>query len=191
MTLSEGSARSFTELRLPLYHGPTVKIQIRSSHHEYEVSKNILCRNSTYFAAMFEGKFQEGRQQTATLQEMSGVVSVRSFESLIQWLYLGIVKFDYNGPEDGISAAIELVRLADMCNITGMECSMAQHIKDILVANPEPRRSSKNSDLHHSPNTYCLTREHIISTTNLPVEHPDTQGFPSFAVDLLHEVDRR
>ncbi|KAL4860661.1 hypothetical protein BDV12DRAFT_94060 [Aspergillus spectabilis] len=92
---------------------------------------------------MFEGNFAEAKQ-VATLEEVEGVVSVRSLEALIQWLYLRRIQFDCEGPEDQISATIELVRLADMCNITGMESQMAQYIKAILVANPDPRGSDLN-----------------------------------------------
>jgi hypothetical protein len=79
---------------------------------------------------MFEGNFAEGEQQVATLKEMEGVVSVHSFEALIQWLYLRRLQFDCQGPENQISASIELARLADMCNITGIESQMVQYIKD-------------------------------------------------------------
>lgn len=37
---------------------------------------------------MFEGNFAEGTQDLAILEDLEGVVSVRSFEALIQWLYL-------------------------------------------------------------------------------------------------------
>ncbi|CAG8177605.1 unnamed protein product, partial [Penicillium salamii] len=195
---------------LPRYHCPTVKIQISSSDHEYEISKYLLCKDSTYFTAMFEGNFAEGEQQVATLEEVEGVVSVRSFEALIQWIYLRKVQFDSKGPEDQISATIELVRLADMCSITGMETQMAQYIKDILVANPDPRCD----DLFLRPidtNTYCITRQHITWATSLPPGHSVrrilaaasvegylrdenykfvqlTQEHPTFGSDLLQEV---
>jgi hypothetical protein len=105
---------------------------------------------------MFGGNFAEGEQQLAKLSEMEGVKPVRGFEALIQWLYIRRIHFDSKGPGDQVSAAIELVRLADLCNITGMESEMAQHIKDILVANPDP--GSKGSLVRRvDTNTYCLT----------------------------------
>ncbi|CRL30973.1 BTB/POZ fold [Penicillium camemberti] len=208
--LSKASAKEFAATLLPRYHCPTVKIQISSSDHEYEISKYLLCKDSTYFTAMFEGNFAEGEQQVATLEEVEGVVSVRSFEALIQWIYLRKVQFDSKGPEDQISATIELVRLADMCSITGMETQMAQYIKDILVANPDPRCD----DLFLRPidtNTYCITRQHITWATSLPPGHSVrrilaaasvegylrdenykfvqlTQEHPTFGSDLLQEV---
>ncbi|KAJ5537251.1 hypothetical protein N7513_010437 [Penicillium frequentans] len=39
---------------LPLYRGPLVQIQIESSGKQYEVLKGLLCKKSTYFAAMFD-----------------------------------------------------------------------------------------------------------------------------------------
>lgn len=112
----------------------------------------------------------EGQQQTVTLEEMEGVVSVRGLEALLQWLYLRRVKFDLKDPGDQISTAMELVRLADMCNMTGMESQMARYIKDILISNPNPQPSDLEGR-HLDTNTYCLTPQHIISATFLPREH--------------------
>lgn len=65
---------------IPLYHGPYVKIRVNPSGDEYTVSKPLLCRESAYFSAMFEGEFLEGHQQTAILDEMEGVISARSLD---------------------------------------------------------------------------------------------------------------
>ncbi|KAJ5902884.1 hypothetical protein N7495_003412 [Penicillium taxi] len=205
--LDEAGAHEFAATFLPLYHHPTVKIRISSSDYEYEISKYLLCKDSTYFTAMFEGNFVEREQQVASLEEVEGVVSVRSFEALIQWLYMCRVQFDSEDPEDQISTIIELVRFADMCNITGMESQMAQYIKDILVASPK----DENLCRHIDTNTYYLTRQHIIWATFLPPGHlvrrtlaaasvegylrgedykfeQETHEYPSFGADLLQEV---
>lgn len=158
---------------------------------------------------MFEGNFSESEQQTAILEEMEGVVSVRSLEALVQWLYTRTVRFDSKGPSDRISAAIEFVRLADMCNMTGMQVQMAQYIKEVLVANPDPK--SDRNWRYPDRNTYCLKSQHIASASFLPSKHPvrrvlataclagyirskspkfsqETQDYPSFGADLLQEV---
>lgn len=115
---------------------------------------------------MFEGNFSETQQQTATLEEIEGVVSVRSLEALVEWLYLRNVRFDSKDPEDQISAAIELVRLADMCNISRMESQLAQYIKAVLITNPD--RKSNGFWRHVDTNTYCLKPQHIILVSRLP-----------------------
>ncbi|KAJ5611231.1 hypothetical protein N7510_007950 [Penicillium lagena] len=135
----EATSVEFARSVLPLFSGPQVKIRIESAPCEYTVSKDLLCSRSSYFSAMFEGKFQEGEQQTAILEEVKDVVSVQSFEALLQWLYLGRVKFGVKDPDLQISAIIEFASLADMCSISGMESQMAQRIKEILCANPGPR----------------------------------------------------
>jgi hypothetical protein len=70
---------------------------------------------------MFEGEFLESQQLIADLEEMEYVISVRSLEALFQWLYLRVVKFDIEDPAEHISAAMELVRLADKYTIIGLE----------------------------------------------------------------------
>lgn len=193
---------------LPLYDGPRVRIRIGPANCEYIVAKNLLCRESSYFSRMFEGDFSEGEQQTATMEEIGGVVSVRSFEALLQWLYLRKVIFGLENPEDHISAVIEFVRLADMCNMKGMESQMAQHIKEIFVANT-PRFVTDYRFV--DTNTICLTNQHLHSATYLPAGHPvrrilaaasvegflrdgnhkfaeETQEYPTFGADLLQEI---
>jgi hypothetical protein len=67
---------------------------------------------------------------------------------LVQWLYLGRVLFNESTPTENITAAIEFVRLADMCDVTRMETLMAEHIKAIILANPAPEiRTSSNVEI--------------------------------------------
>ncbi|RAO67375.1 uncharacterized protein BHQ10_003387 [Talaromyces amestolkiae] len=194
---------------LPLYHGPSVKIRIKSSDYEYTVSKDLLCRESTYFSAMFEGGFKEGQQLQTILEDMEGVVSVQSLEAFLQWLYLRDINFDLDEPEYQISATIELARFADMCSVTGIETHIAQYLKRILVTNPNPYTVAYGEKI----NTYCVTTHHIILATFLPRGHAvrqilaaaavertllceddkvflETQEHPSFRADLLEEVRR-
>jgi hypothetical protein len=113
---------------LPLYSGPQVTIRIESASHEYKLPKALLCKQSPYFAAMFEGPFREGEEQATTLEEINGVVAPRSFQMLVQWVCLGRVVFRECAPDVAITTAIEFARLADMCRITGMESLMASAI---------------------------------------------------------------
>jgi hypothetical protein len=158
---------------------------------------------------MFDGHFKESQQMIADLEEMEHVVSVRSVQALIQWLYLRVINFDIEDPGEHITAAMELVRLADKYDIVGLETKMAQYIRKIIIANPHP----KANDLWQPVdiNNYWISREHIISATNLRREHPvrqtlaaasvagylrnddykfteETQEYPSFAADLLFQV---
>ncbi|KAJ5204912.1 uncharacterized protein N7498_005791 [Penicillium cinerascens] len=156
---------------------------------------------------MFEGKFIEGQQQTTILEEMEGVVSAQSFEAFLQWLYLRKIRFDLSEPEHQISATIELARFADMCNVTAIESEVARYLKNVLINHPNPERINIGITI----NTYRLTSQHIISATFLPEGHAirrilaaatvrgyllcenhrfaqETREYPSFGVDLLHEV---
>ncbi|KAF4767939.1 hypothetical protein HAV15_002100 [Penicillium sp. str.  len=206
--ISESNAEAFATARLPLYHGPLVKVRIQTTC-EYEVSKALLCAESPVFTIMFEGSFREAQEQAVDLELMEGVISKRSVEALFQWLYLRIVKFNIDDPEEKISAAIELARLADRYEITGIESQTAEYIKEVILANPDPEYKMDPCELVYNQ-TFFLRAEHIISGTLLHDGHPvrralagacvadflenyphkfaDTaQEHPEFAVDLLHE----
>ncbi|TAQ89347.1 hypothetical protein B7494_g2347 [Chlorociboria aeruginascens] len=77
-----------------------VSIRIGSGRHEYKLPNALLCKQSEYFAAMLEGPFKEGEEQSTTLEEIDGVVTPRSFQMLVhtllqQSLYLkGILAFE-------------------------------------------------------------------------------------------------
>lgn len=188
-----------------LYSGPRVTISIED--HEYRLPKALLCGQSPYFQAAFEGGFKEGEEQKMELTKDEDVVSPQSFQFLVQWLTLGRVVFGEIEPVEAISCTIEFVRIADMCGVTGMENLMAERLKDIILA-PTPRPSGFDTPLN---NTYYITSEHIKSAVSLPVGHPvrsiiasaAVKGFllhekhkiwteahenPDFAVDLLREV---
>ncbi|KAH8791721.1 hypothetical protein F5882DRAFT_376833 [Hyaloscypha sp. PMI_1271] len=170
----------------------------------------LLCKQSLYFAAMFEGPFKEGEEQSTTLEEIDGVVTPRSLQMLVQWVYVGRVVFGECAPDVSITTAIEFARLADMCRITGMEFVMAEHIRAIILANPAPLDPEW---LGRAPdtNTYCLTSQHITSAVALPEGHPvrailaaaavegclrkyhykferEASRVPEFSVDLLKAV---
>ncbi|RJE19205.1 hypothetical protein PHISCL_08461 [Aspergillus sclerotialis] len=202
--IAKVSSTKFAESVLPLLHGHQVKIRIDPTGREYNVSKDLLCKQSSYFAAMFGTRFSEGKGLSATMEEIEGVVSVESFESLLQWLYLGRVTFAPKDPSEEISAVIEFARLADMCDVTGMEETMAQHIKEIIIANPGPRddwESWERGERGHTVkwndhdyldavdeayvdiNTHCLTSEHINSATCLPTGHPVRHILAAAAVE--------
>ena len=127
---------------------------------------------------MFEGRFKQGQQQTAILEDVEGVVSVQSLEAFLQSLYLDRVKFDLNEPEHHIAAAIELARFADMCNITGMESQICRYLRDILIANPCPKY-----DGEVTVDIYFVTSEHIISATFLPQGHAVRRILAAATVD--------
>lgn len=197
---------------LPLYSDPQVKIRIGLTGREYKLSKTLLCKQSPYFAATFEGKFGEGQEQSTVLKDADGAVSERGFELLIQWLYLGRVVLSVSPPDEEVSATLDFVRFADMCGVTGMESQMAEHIKAIIVANPAPENPGCQKYRDPDTNTFCLTSQHLISAMLLPEGHPvrcilaaaAVEGFlrrgndfkfwkeihevPNFAADLLTAV---
>ncbi len=56
----------------------------------------------------------EKRRAANKIYRYIGVVSIRSFELLVQWLYLARVKFDELTQEGGIATTLECVRFGDI-----------------------------------------------------------------------------
>jgi len=209
--LLDANSEDFATSLLPLYSGPQVTIHIGSTSHEYELPKALLCKQSPYFAAMFEGHFKEGEEQSTTLEEINGVVTPRSFQMLVQWVCLGRVVFRKCPPDVAITTAIEFTRLADMCGITSVESLMSKHIEATILANPAPEDSQWDKWRPPDTNTHFLTSQHITSAVALPEGHPvrailaaatvegclrqhnykferEASEIPEFSVDLLRAV---
>ncbi|KAL3420126.1 hypothetical protein PVAG01_08625 [Phlyctema vagabunda] len=172
---------AFATSRLSLYAGPQVTIRIGSANREYNLPKALLCRQSPYFAAMFEGQFKEGEEQSTTLEEIEGVVSTRSFQMLAQWVMLGRIIFEDSPADEGISAVIEFARFADMCGLLDIEHLMAQRIEDVIIADAALRHDICRRN--PNANTYLITSQHILSAVNLPVGHPVRNTLAMAAVE--------
>ena len=96
------------------------------------------------------------------LDEEDGVVSVRSFELLVQWMYIGRVVFGDMSETELITAAIEFARIADLCDVTGMEAQVAEHIKVVVLASTTP------TFYEFDANTYLINPDHVTSAARLP-----------------------
>lgn len=110
---------------------------------------------------------------------MKGVVSARSFETLIQYLFTGNIKQKSDTTPEGIGHIIEFMRLADMCGVTGMEEIMAQRLKTIIRnhssyyqlngwchSNPGPQNLASESH----DKSLVVKIEHINGAAGLPCE---------------------
>ncbi|KAJ5280797.1 hypothetical protein N7478_006169 [Penicillium angulare] len=86
------------------------------------------------------------QRSAVTLEEIDGVVSPRSFEAFLEWLYRGRVSSD--PPEDAgdkITRVLEFCRIVDMFDVHGME-------EDISVS-LRPRLGQKTGLIFLSRNT--------------------------------------
>lgn len=206
-----------------------VKIRVKPSNTEITVSKGLLCAESPVFRSRLnlndgnfkdsqnqvldqeETDFEDLQEQVLDLEEMDDVVSVRALQALFQWLYQGIIKFDIENPEEHISAAMELVRFADIYGIDRLETKMAEYIKTLLCSDTPGRHHTRDSYYDFDRNNTFVKRDHIISALNLPYGHAVrrllaaasvegylgkdkykfvemTREYPLFAADLLQEV---
>ncbi|KAJ5949386.1 hypothetical protein N7454_000970 [Penicillium verhagenii] len=160
---------------------------------------------------MFGDKFKEGQEEVAVMEQIDGVLSPRSFKGLLQWLYHGVVNFEPDKPENQIYAAIELVRLGDMCMISQLEAEATRQFQTILMQTRLSKPCELSDGREIRINNYCLERRTIISATFLPQGHEVrrvvaaasvhgylrddnheslqlTQNYPIFGADVLQEV---
>lgn len=182
---------------LPLFNGSRVKLRLIPSGSEYEVSVNLIRGKSPYFAKMFQDCFIEGIEGEATLEEIDGVVSPRSLENLLQWIYREKIIFTSRTPQDQISEGLEFLRMADMCDTHGMEQVLADYMQNVV------------KDVVLRERTNVILPQHIASTSLLPRNHPfrsvvakalvlplieneefslSLSDYPSICADILKEV---
>ncbi|KAE9381241.1 hypothetical protein N431DRAFT_490654 [Stipitochalara longipes BDJ] len=197
--LRDVSSNDFVGMYLPLYSGPQVKA--------------LLCKNSRYFAKMLDDPWKEGQVNTVTMDELDGVVSVRSFKLLIQWCYVGRIVVGTATPSEEIEALIEFARLADFCQVEGTEELVAERIKVVILAHPAPKDTSFPECRHPDTNTYSIMSRAVLWASGLPKDHAvrkmlataavegylrhakhehkffkETQEIPNFGIDVLNAV---
>ncbi|KAJ5778153.1 hypothetical protein N7520_001399 [Penicillium odoratum] len=149
---------------------------------------------------------QKAKSDAIVIEKIKGVISERSFNALLQWLYVEKAIPTSKETSEKISEILEFVRFADMCHMTGVDAEMADLITNTLRALPEKT----------SPGIYfdSILVEHIESVNMLPTGHAvrraiarasvrsfltadnvkhfkftnDISRVPNFAADLLQEV---
>jgi hypothetical protein len=72
---------------------------------------------------------------------MDDVVSIQGFEMLIQWLYIGQIRFESPilirsivEKQKAITSIVEFLRIADMVGVTGMEFNTAYQISCFITS---------------------------------------------------------
>lgn len=89
---------------------------------------------------------------------MDGVVSTRSLEHLLEWVYMETLSFTSEKPSDLFSEALELLRISDMCDVHGIEKLLVDFVSGLLT-----KSSTVNS---------TILPQHIKSISLLPKGHP-------------------
>jgi hypothetical protein len=182
------------------------------TNRDYKLPKALLCEQSPYFKAMFDGNFQESREQRACLTE-DDVVSIQNFDLLVQYLYIGRINLEEFKPEDKITAIVGFARIADMCGLTGMESSLADQIEDVITLTSYIDMHASMAYRDPNLNLKWVTAHHIKSACRLPNSHAvriilakaavegylrgkdfkfgqEIEDAPGFAADLLKAVKK-
>lgn len=140
----------------------------------------VLVSQSQYFSRIFNGNFSEANEQSATMEELDGILSTRSFEVLLLWLYTGKIKCGTQEPGSKAATLIEFARLADMYGIIQVEARIAKQLRKIINQEIAYKGSVDKESEDGSPtdneddpdaNTHCFTAEDIRSVVNLPMGH--------------------
>lgn len=150
------------------------------------VSKDLLCRESPYFAVIFDGKFSEIKKETAMLEDIEGVVSEQSLAAFIQWLYTRTVTFNvdfHKDPAGYVAAVIEFARLAEMLGVNGVGDQMAQRIKEIMLSKPYPTPKPGTIGRANYRHIYMVSSKHLLSLEHLPKRHPVRRMIAQASVD--------
>ncbi|KAJ5935269.1 hypothetical protein N7466_004816 [Penicillium verhagenii] len=96
------------------------------------------------------------------MQPIKGVVSDRSLQALLTWLYFGQAFISNTEPQQQITEVIELTRLLDMCLMRGTDLIMVEIIRQLIFMNPDLQYKSK-----------LITNEHLFSVSRLPRRNAD------------------
>ena len=198
-----------------MFSGPQVSIRIGDDGPTHKVSKDLICKQSPYFAAMFNGNFKEGETQETILTETYGIVSNSSLQSLIQYLYRGKVAFTLQlSSKDELWKAIEFARFGDMIGIHGISVDMASHIKSVICNSTiTPFSTDLPTNVKSKAGILCkyVTSGHIVAAMELPPRNAvrdmivaatvegymrckqfkfraDAEEVPAYAADLLRAV---
>ncbi len=135
-----------------LFSGPMATITVDST--EFNLPKELLCYNSSFFDRSLNGKFRE-----ATEQKVGIDASIDAFKLVVKWIYTCNIVFSsaLSSPSQIISRLLEFLLLADFLQLLGPFDTIANEIKRILCET----RTSRN----------FLTSGHIRQVMQLPPGH--------------------
>lgn len=134
-----------------LFSGPMATITVNST--DFNLPRELLCYNSSFFNKSLNGNFKEAREQKVKID-----ASIDAFKLVVKWIYTRNIVFSVLlSPSNLISRLLEFLLLADFLQLLGPFDSIANEIKGIL----SQTKSSRN----------FLTSGHIRQVMQLPLGH--------------------
>jgi hypothetical protein len=117
-----------------LFSGPVATITVKST--DFNLPKELLCYNSSFFDRSLNGNFKE-----ATEQKMKIDASIGAFKLVVKWIYTRNIVFPniLLSPSEIISRILEFLLLAGFLQLLGPFDSIANEIKDILSQSKSSR----------------------------------------------------
>jgi hypothetical protein len=115
--------------RIKLFQGPLVTVFVGPDETAFEISKNLLCFNSPFFDASFNGRFKEATEGKLYMAEDSDEV----FGMFSQWIHTGTVTLAGKTPKQQLDLYLGFLKLADKVDLLGPFTCFPGKIKELLM----------------------------------------------------------
>lgn len=115
--------------RAKLFQGSLVTVFIGLDETSFKILKNLLCFNSPFFDASFNGGFKEASEGKLYMAEDSADV----FGMLFQWIYTGNITVTEKTPAQQLDLYLAFLKLADKVDLLGPFTSVSEKIRNLLV----------------------------------------------------------
>lgn len=167
----------------------TATILVGPQETPFTLHTSILERGSSFFAAAFNGSFQESQTKTLKLPD----IEPKYFEHIALWLYSGRLEsppFFYKDGKPTYFTLLDLYGLADRLCLTSMRNALVERIADLAESTNSVPTPSDTYILYETLRETSPIRTLILDlfaykkTDNLIATHPD-DWHPQFLRDLI------
>jgi hypothetical protein len=167
---------------------------VGTKSQRYTIHKDLICQQSPFFSAAFNGSFVESTKQSVTLPD----VDARNFEHIILWLYTQRLEYDEFFFKDGkptYFALLDLYALADRLCIEAMRNAIIDRTAELAERTNSVPTPSDTYILYGTIRHSAPIRELVLDlfafkkTENLIASHPD-EWHPSFMRELVCKLKK-
>lgn len=111
---------------MKLFQSASVVIVVGAEEVVFTFPKDLVCYNSRYFEAGFNGNFKESEGKIEMKED-----SVAAFEMMAQWIYTGAIRLT-GSPAKQLDSYVDFLKLADKVDLLGPFDSVIASLRLIL-----------------------------------------------------------